>query len=95
MYEITTYGSAMAPYYIMLALFVGSLLTATMIHEMCIRDRPVEHGGVHVVQGVFPPAYIQGVAVGEEGLAAPLLHKVRHGLGPVSYTHLIRNRAPQ
>ena len=31
-YEITTYGSAMAPYYIMLALFVGSLLTATMIH---------------------------------------------------------------
>ena len=31
-YEITTYGSAMAPYYIMLALFVGSLLAATMIH---------------------------------------------------------------
>ena len=31
-YEISTYGSAMAPYYIMLALFVGSLLTATMIH---------------------------------------------------------------
>lgn len=31
-YEITTYGSAMAPYYIMLALFVGSLLTATMLH---------------------------------------------------------------
>jgi len=31
-YGITTYGSAMAPYYIMLALFVGSLLTATMLH---------------------------------------------------------------
>lgn len=31
-YEITSYGSSMAPYYIMLALFVGSLLTATMIH---------------------------------------------------------------
>ena len=31
-YEITSYGSAMAPYYIMLALFVGSLLTATMLH---------------------------------------------------------------
>ena len=31
-YEITTYGSSMAPYYIMLALFVGSLLTATMLH---------------------------------------------------------------
>ena len=31
-YPIDNYGSAMAPYYIMLALFVGSLLTATMIH---------------------------------------------------------------
>ena len=31
-YEITSYGSSMAPYYIMLALFVGSLLTATMFH---------------------------------------------------------------
>lgn len=31
-YEITSYGSSMAPYYIMLALFVGSLLTATMLH---------------------------------------------------------------
>lgn len=30
-YEISDYGSAMSPYYIMLALFVGSLLTATMI----------------------------------------------------------------
>ena len=32
MYPIANYGSAMAPYYIMLALFVGSLLTATMLH---------------------------------------------------------------
>ena len=31
-YEITSYGSSMVPYYIMLALFVGSLLTATMLH---------------------------------------------------------------
>ena len=31
-YPIDNYGSAMAPYYIMLALFVGSLLEATMIH---------------------------------------------------------------
>jgi putative membrane protein len=30
-YEITSYGSAMAPYYIMLALFVGSLLCVTMV----------------------------------------------------------------
>ena len=30
-YEISDYGSAMAPYYVMLALFVGSLLTAVML----------------------------------------------------------------
>ena len=30
-YEIKDYGAAMSPYYVMLALFVGSLLTATMI----------------------------------------------------------------
>ena len=30
-YEIKDYGSAMAPYYVMLALFVGSLLTAVMV----------------------------------------------------------------
>ena len=30
-YELKDYGSAMAPYYVMLALFVGSLLTAVMI----------------------------------------------------------------
>lgn len=30
-YEIRDYGSAMAPYYVMLALFVGSLLTAVMV----------------------------------------------------------------
>ena len=30
-YEIKDYGAAMAPYYVMLALFVGSLLTAVMV----------------------------------------------------------------
>ena len=32
---------------------------------------------------VLPSAYIQGVAVGEEGLATPLLHEICHRLGPV------------
>ena len=40
-------------------------------------------GGVQVVQGVFPAAHVQGVAVGEEGLAAQLLHQVGHHLGVV------------
>ena len=47
------------------------------------RVEAVEHGAVHVVQGVLAPAYIQGVAVGEERLTAPFLHKIRHGPRPV------------
>ena len=43
----------------------------------------VEHGTVHVIQCVFPPAHVQGVAVGQKGLAAPLLHEIRYGLCPV------------
>ena len=43
----------------------------------------VEHGAVQMIQRVFPSAHIQGVAVGQEGLTAPLLYKVRHRLGPV------------
>lgn len=43
----------------------------------------VEHGAVHVVQGVLAPAHIQGVAVGEERLTAPFLHKIRHGPRPI------------
>ena len=43
----------------------------------------VDHGAVHVIQRVLPAAHVQGVAVGQEGLAAPLLHEVRHGLCPV------------
>ena len=31
-YEIKNYGSAMSPYYVMLSLFVGSLLASTFIH---------------------------------------------------------------
>ena len=36
-----------------------------------------------MVQGVFPTAHIQRVAVRQEGLAALGLHQVRHHLGPV------------
>ena len=43
----------------------------------------VEHSAVQMIQCVLPPAHIQGVAVRQEGLAAPLLHKVRHRPGPV------------
>lgn len=43
----------------------------------------VEHGAVHVIQGVLAPAHIQGVAVGEERLTAPFLHKIRHGPRPI------------
>lgn len=40
-YAVSNYGSAMAPYYIMLALFVGSLLTATMV-RVPIRTLPAD-----------------------------------------------------
>ena len=43
----------------------------------------VEHGAVHVIQRVLPPAHIQGVTVRQERLAAPLLHEVRHRPRPV------------
>ena len=43
----------------------------------------IEHGTVHVVQRVLAAAHVQGVAVGQEGLAAPLLHEVRHRPRPV------------
>ena len=43
----------------------------------------VEHGAVHVVQGVLTPAHVQGVAVGEERLTAPFLYKIRHGPRPI------------
>ena len=40
-------------------------------------------GGVQVLQGVLPPAGVEGVAVGEEGDAPQLLHHVGHRLGVV------------
>ena len=45
--------------------------------------KPVQTCGVQMIQPVFPPAHIQGVAVGQKGLSTPLLHKVGHGLCPV------------
>ncbi len=41
-YKIDNYGSAMAPYYIMLALFVGSLLACTLI-KVTIKNEKFEH----------------------------------------------------
>ena len=43
----------------------------------------IDIGGLQVVQGILPAAHIQGVAVGQEGLAALVLHQVHHHLGPV------------
>ena len=40
-------------------------------------------GAVQVLQGVFPAAHIEGVAVGEEGLSAQLFHHISHRLGVV------------
>ena len=40
-------------------------------------------GGLNVLQRVFAAAGVQGVAVGEEGHAAALLHQVGHHLGVV------------
>ena len=36
-----------------------------------------------MIQPILPSPYIQGVAVGEEGLATPLFHEICHRLGPV------------
>ncbi len=49
-YEIKDYGSAMAPYYVMLALFVGSLLTAVMIKVPVTQK---EFAGCPAVQRYF------------------------------------------
>ena len=36
-----------------------------------------------MVEGVFAPPYIEGIAVGEEGPAAQFLDRIRHRLGKV------------
>lgn len=51
-YEIDSYGAAMAPYYIMLALFVGSLLATTMI-RVPVEPLPLELADVRPWQKFF------------------------------------------
>ena len=48
-----------------------------------VRGKAVLVGGVDVLERVFAAAHIERVAVGEEGLAAQLLHHVRDGAGVV------------
>lgn len=51
-YEIDSYGAAMAPYYIMLALFVGSLLATTMI-RVPVEPLPIEAANARPWQKFF------------------------------------------
>ncbi len=51
-YEIDSYGAAMAPYYIMLALFVGSLLATTMI-RVPVDPLPLEAANARPWQKFF------------------------------------------
>ena len=48
-----------------------------------IRGKAVLVGGIDVLERVFAAAHIERVAVGEEGLAAQLLHDVCDGAGVV------------
>ena len=48
-----------------------------------IRGKAVLVGGVDVLERVFAATHIERVAVGEEGLAAQLLHDIRDGAGVV------------
>ena len=48
-----------------------------------IRSKTVLVGGVDVLERVFAATHIERVAVGEEGLAAQLLHDIRDGASVV------------
>ena len=48
-----------------------------------IRGKAVLVGGVDVLKRVFAATHIERIAVGEEGLAAQLLHDIRDGAGVV------------
>ena len=48
-----------------------------------IRDKAILVGGIDVLERVFAATDIERIAVGEEGLAAQLLHDVRDGAGVV------------
>lgn len=45
--------------------------------------KPVLIGALNVLQGIFPPPRVEGVAVRQKGNAAQLLHHIRHRLGVV------------
>ncbi len=91
-YEIKDYGAAMSPYYVMLALFVGSLLTAVMLKVPVTQP---EFAGCRAVERYFgrfshllPDGHGPGAG---DGLRVPVLRgdgdggagAVRAGLLPV------------
>ena len=61
-YEIGDYGSAMSPYYIMLALFVGSLLTAVMIKVPVTQPQFLGYRAVERYFGRFVLFFLVGMA---------------------------------
>ncbi len=61
-YEIGDYGSAMSPYYIMLALFVGSLLAAVMIRVPVTQPRFLGYRAVERYFGRFALFFFVGMA---------------------------------
>ena len=61
-YEIGDYGSAMSPYYIMLALFVGSLLTAVMIKVPVTQPQFLGYRAVERYFGRFVLFFFVGMA---------------------------------
>lgn len=60
-YEIGDYGSAMSPYYIMLALFVGSLLTAVMIKVPVTQPQFLGYRAVERYFGRFVLFFLVGM----------------------------------
>ena len=61
-YEIGDYGSAMAPFYTVLALFVGSLLAAVMIKVPVTQPQFLEYRAVERYFGRFALFFLVGMA---------------------------------
>lgn len=60
-----------------------------------IRGKAVLVGGVDVLERVFAATHIERIAVGEEGLAAQLLHDIRDGAGVVGAQKLRLPSSPK
>lgn len=60
-----------------------------------IRGKAVLVGGVNVLERVFAATDVERIAVGEEGLAAQLLHHVRDGAGVVGAQKLRLPSSPK